>query len=294
MQAAHAHVVHVANVRVRALPLLCACIQPPPRVGIVGVHVPRAQGSYEANPPFVPEVLLAAVERASTLLGAAEAQGRRLSFAFIVPARATHAVPTELPAHPVHRAPSASRAQSSQRIQCPQSSQRIPCAAIPVHPVHPLHHGHRGSPRVCAVLQVPRWEELPFHQRLLSSRWLRGGPPLLLEATGHAFVDGAAHAKPRASQRYRPSSFGTTVAILQTSAAAAAWPVGDSLRERLTAACRAALPSEAELEARRLAAERTPRAGADAAGDAVVQLLARRSRAAGKGEPEAPRKRPKT
>ena len=38
------------------------------------------------NPPFVPEVLTAAAERAESLLAAAEESGGRLSFVVVVPA----------------------------------------------------------------------------------------------------------------------------------------------------------------------------------------------------------------
>ena len=38
------------------------------------------------NPPFVPEVLMAAAERAESLLAAAEDSGGRLSFVVVVPA----------------------------------------------------------------------------------------------------------------------------------------------------------------------------------------------------------------
>jgi len=44
------------------------------------------RGSFEMNPPFVPEVLLAAAEHAEKLVAAADAAGARLSFAVIVPA----------------------------------------------------------------------------------------------------------------------------------------------------------------------------------------------------------------
>ena len=44
------------------------------------------RGSFEMNPPFVPETLLAASKRAETLLDAAEEAGGRLSFVVVVPA----------------------------------------------------------------------------------------------------------------------------------------------------------------------------------------------------------------
>ena len=44
------------------------------------------RGSFEMNPPFVPEVLMAAAERAESLLAAAEESGGRLSFVVVVPA----------------------------------------------------------------------------------------------------------------------------------------------------------------------------------------------------------------
>jgi phosphorylated CTD-interacting factor 1 len=44
------------------------------------------RGSFEMNPPFVPETLLKAAEHAETLLDAAEEAGGRLSFVVVVPA----------------------------------------------------------------------------------------------------------------------------------------------------------------------------------------------------------------
>jgi|TARA_B100000524_G_scaffold341625_1_gene235884 phosphorylated CTD-interacting factor 1 len=43
------------------------------------------EGSFEVNPPYVPEVLLAAVHHAKRLLATAEAAARALSFVFVVP-----------------------------------------------------------------------------------------------------------------------------------------------------------------------------------------------------------------
>jgi len=43
-------------------------------------------GSFEMNPPFVPETMLAAVEKASALLDVAEKSGDALSFVVVVPA----------------------------------------------------------------------------------------------------------------------------------------------------------------------------------------------------------------
>lgn len=64
-------------------------------------------------------------------------------------------------------------------------------------------------------------ERLPFHRRLLESGWL-GAAPLSLSAESHGFVDGAQHLK-RAADRMRASSFGTTVAVLQTTEGAKTW-----------------------------------------------------------------------
>jgi len=188
------------------------------------------EGSYEANPPFEPQTMLAAVTRAEALLSQSEALGTPLSFAFI----------------------------------------------------------------------VPSWASMPFHRQLLRSRWLRGadghrasgdGPAaaeqtskhaesgdqgaavgsmpaaLQLAAEGHAFVDGAQHLKECASERFRVSSFDTTVAVLQSSKGAATWPVDAQLYDDLAAAFQAALPSRAEAEAR------MRRGG----GDAVAKLLRRRA-----------------
>ena len=153
-------------------------------------------GSFEANPPFVPEVMLAAVHHAEGLIEKAEASGEALSFCFI----------------------------------------------------------------------VPTWEALAFHQQLKASQWLRG-ELLLLDATGHAFVDGAAHTKELASDRMRPSSFGTTVGVIQSSEGAAKWPMDPALRDELARAFASALPTADE------AHHRTARGD----GDAVALLLKRRN-----------------
>ena len=111
---------------------------------------------------------------------------------------------------------------------------------------------------------VPTWEQLPFHLQLLRSAWRRG-EPLLIEADGHGYLDGAQHEK-RPEERSRASSFGSTVAVLQTSAASLRWPVTAELNARLSSAFAASLPSAAA------AAERQKRGG----GDAVAKLLDRR------------------
>ena len=153
-------------------------------------------GSFEVNPPFVPELLLAAVHRAEALLAAAERRAAALSFVFV----------------------------------------------------------------------VPQWEPLPFWRHLMGSGWRRG-PPLHLAADRHAFVDGAQHTKHDAD-RLRPSSFGSTIAVLQTARGAAKWVVDASLIEQLAARFEAALPSESSTRAR------MEKGG----GDAVAQLLHRRCR----------------
>ena len=170
-------------------------------VGSFFDFAPR-RGSFEANPPFVPEVMLQAVKRAEALVEAAEAAHEPLSFCFI----------------------------------------------------------------------VPTWDRLPFHQQLLHSQWL-AGEALLLEASSHAFVDGAAHCKEREGERFRPSSFGTTVGLLQSSSAAARWPMSAELRADLAEAFASALPSNSE------AARRATRGG----GDAVALLLKRRGQGGGGG-----------
>ena len=86
-------------------------------------------------------------------------------------------------------------------------------------------------------------------------------------------MDGAAHAKPHAADRLRPSSFATTVCVLQSAAGAAKWPVTAGLRKALTQAFHDALPATSDAERR----------AATGGGDAVAQLLQRR-RAAGERE----------
>ena len=164
-----------------------------------------SEGSFECNPPFVPEVMLAAVRHAEALLERAEARASALSFAFI----------------------------------------------------------------------VPTWEVLPFHQQLLRSAWRRQ-EPLLVDAEGHGYLDGAQHHR-RAEERKRVSSFGSTVAVLQTSAGAARWPVADGFNERLREAFAAALPAADAADARK-------RRGG---GDAVALLLERRGGAKRKAVAEA-------
>ena len=156
------------------------------------------EGSFEANPPFVPEVMHAAVKRAETLLFTAEQQRRALSFVFV----------------------------------------------------------------------VPTWEPLPFWQQLCKSSWRRG-EALHLAAESHAFLDGAQHTKAQAD-RMRPSSFGSTLVVLQTAAGAARWAVDAQLGADLTKLFEAALPTQSDAHAR------MQRGG----GDAVAQLLARRAEAA--------------
>jgi hypothetical protein len=153
-----------------------------------------SQGSFEVNPPFVPETMHAAVVHAERLLRSADEEGRSMSFVFI----------------------------------------------------------------------VPTWEPLPFWQQLRSSRW-RTAELLLLDAESHAFVDGAQHLKEDAD-RFRPSSFGTTVAILQTRGGAAQWPVSDELLSAIRGTFEAALPSSSDMRAR------MQRGGSDA----VAKLMARR------------------
>ena len=165
------------------------------------------EGSFEANPPFVPEVMHAAVKRSEDLLAAAEAAAAALSFAFV----------------------------------------------------------------------VPTWGQLPFHRQLTASAWLRSPPDpasaaprgaLFLDAESHAFVDGAAHAREDPRERLRESSFGTTVAVLQTAAAAERWPVTFELYDALGRAFRDALPTLQDAQAR--AQKRT------SGGDAVAQLFKKR------------------
>ena len=193
-----------------------------------------SSGSYEANPPFEPHTLLAAVRHAEDLLTNAESRQQPLSFAFV----------------------------------------------------------------------VPTWEPLPFHHQLQKSRWLRtpesaggtadddgshrgrnGGTEkgggkgggkggsrcgvLKLDAASHAFVDGAQHIKEKSGDLYRVSSFGTTVAVLQTTAGATEWPVDAELYSRLAQAFKSALPSE------EAAAARMERGDADA----VSKLMRRRTKA---------------
>ena len=156
------------------------------------------EGSFECNPPFVPEVMLAAIKRAEAFLSDAEDASRPLSFTFI----------------------------------------------------------------------VPSWDAVAYYRQLLNSRWLRGGGPLKLSAETHGFVDGAQHIKQK-SDRLRVSSFGSTVGVLQTTAAASKWPVRPALYKALNEAWQSALPTASESKAR------MERGG----NDAVSLLLKRRAAA---------------
>ena len=127
-----------------------------------------------------------------------------------------------------------------------------------------LHASEAKGKCLSFAFIVPTWEQLPFHLLLLRSTWRRG-EPLLIEAEGHGYLDGAQHEK-RPEERSRASSFGSTVAVLQTVAASLRWPVTPELNTRLRSAFAASLPSAAT------ASERQKRGG----GDAVAKLLDRR------------------
>lgn len=118
-------------------------------------------GSYEANPPFVPEVMSAMVTRMDRLLDVATDNGASLAFTVFVPA----------------------------------------------------------------------WEKVRAWGSLTRSRHLVR--TFTLGAEEHAYVDGAQH---RSTERHRPSSFGTGVFILQSTAARRRWPVDDSVVDDLKAA----------------------------------------------------------
>ena len=122
--------------------------------------------------------------------------------------------------------------------------------------------------------------ELPFHRRLLASRWRRG-EALSIGAEAHGFVDGAQHVK-GAADLLRESSFATTVVVLQSAAGAARWPATAEAMEEVREAFKAALPSADDAAARR------KRGG----GDAVAKLLKRREAAAGGDGREKKRARP--
>eukprot|EP00967_Tisochrysis_lutea_P147762 scaffold281217_cov23-Tisochrysis_lutea.AAC.1 len=160
-------------------------------------------GSFELNPPFVPELMLAAVEHAHVLLGAADTCDRPLSF----------------------------------------------------------------------VVVVPTWERLPFHRKLATSQWLASAP-LFIAAEDHGYLDGAQHLR-NPADRYRTSSFATTICVLQTRAGTREWPVCESFAAELEAAFRSALPTASAADQRR-------RKGG---GDAVALLLERRAHASSSREP---------
>ena len=123
----------------------------------------------------------------------------------------------------------------------------------------------RSAGRASRKLGVPSEARLRPPQR----RWASRLQPACNRSAGHGYLDGAQHEK-RPEERRRASSFGSTVAVLQTAAAAQRWPVTADLHERLRRAFAASLP------AADAAAARQERGG----GDAVALLLERRQGAA--------------
>jgi len=155
------------------------------------------RGSFEMNPPFVPEVLLAAVEHAEALLRDAEKAGGRLSFVVVVPAwrdcEYWRALNDSAFARPL--ATDGARDETVDDDGDEEAAARGPGSGS----------GSDGR----ALIVVP--------------------------ASQHGFCDGAQHVRPP-TERHRVSSYDTAVFVLQTASGARRWPVTAKTRERVRAA----------------------------------------------------------
>lgn len=100
--------------------------------------------------------------------------------------------------------------------------------------------GDKGSGDALSfAVVVPHWEQCRFYSALCRSRFARGAP-IHVAADDHVYVDGAQHTRPMA-ERERPSSYATSIAVLQTAAAARRWPLDGGRRAAIaTALCASA------------------------------------------------------
>ncbi|KAF6254202.1 phosphorylated CTD interacting factor 1 WW domain-containing protein [Scenedesmus sp. NREL 46B-D3] len=93
---------------------------------------------------------------------------------------------------------------------------------------------------------VPGWQEVAGWQMMSSSSHLRRS--LVVAAADHGYCDGASHQR---RDLYRQSPYDSAILFLQTTAAAAKWPVSDSLIQQLQAAMASCCPSGAAVERQR-------------------------------------------
>ena len=140
------------------------------------------RGSFEMNPPFVPEVLLAAAEHAEALLRDAEKAGGRLSFVVVVPA---------------WRDCEYWRALNDSAFARPLATERARDETV----------DDDGDEEAAA--RGPG-----------SGSGSDGRALIVVPASQHGFCDGAQHVRPPA-ERHRVSPYDTAVFVLQTASGAA-------------------------------------------------------------------------
>ncbi|XRB24019.1 phosphorylated CTD-interacting factor 1 [Pseudoscourfieldia marina] len=96
-----------------------------------------------------------------------------------------------------------------------------------------------GDPLAFCFVQ-PGWTERVAWTSLSKSAFLR--LRVVVAAADHGFCDGTSHQR---QDPFRTSPYDTGVFVLQTSAAATKWPVGEALEPELRAAFAQCLPSQA-------------------------------------------------
>jgi phosphorylated CTD-interacting factor 1 len=106
-----------------------------------------------------------------------------------------------------------------------------------------LADAEAGGSALSFVVLMPGWKEVPGWQVLQQSSFLRHS--LLVAAADHGYCDGASHQR---RDLYRGSPFDTSVMCLQTSAAAAKWPVRAPVLEELRLALASCCPTAAAAE----------------------------------------------
>jgi hypothetical protein len=169
-------------------------------------------GSFECNPPFVPEVMSAMLRHIEDLLERAEG--------------ATDGAVAAGAAGPKGTKTVFSTAEDSDSSDDGAMSDGDDGAA-------PAEAGVSFDEGCLSfVVVIPHWPAVAAWLKLSESRFRRGG--FDVEAAEHSYVDGAQHLRGRA--HFRPSSFGTTVAVLQTSKAAKRWPWTETAAKELRAA----------------------------------------------------------
>ncbi|WIA19184.1 hypothetical protein OEZ85_003829 [Tetradesmus obliquus] len=101
-----------------------------------------------------------------------------------------------------------------------------------------------GALSFCVL--VPGWTEVAGWGLMNSSSFLQRS--LVVAAADHGYCDGASHQR---CDLYRQSPYDSAILFLQTTAAAAKWPVHDGLLQQLQAAMASCCPSEAAAERQR-------------------------------------------